>query len=151
MTIDTRTDGGTAKSQTKTGTARMSNQMDLFALAIFSFDPINDRISIAADFTIAQSKEEAETTGVVKAKERWPEGINHRCKVSELKSTRIIERATELEWLQWFHSWADFGPAEGDARESLRAQFMRETGKNLPEGYNLAEDGETVIDMEVSE
>lgn len=129
----------------------MSDQMDLFALALYCFDPINGQISVAADFTIAQSKEEAQTTGVAKAKERWPEGIDHRCRVSELKGTRIIERATELEWLQWFHSWTDFGPAEGDVRESLKAQFMRDTGKNLPEGYNLAEDGETVIDMEVAE
>ncbi len=120
----------------------MSDQMDLFALAIYSFDPTSGRISIAANSTIAQSKEEAQTTGVAKAKERWPEGIDHRCKVSELKGTRIIERATELEWLQWFHSWADFGPADGDVRDDLKRGFMKETGKSLPEGYYL-EDGET--------
>lgn len=58
------------------------------------------------------------------------------------------ERATELEWLKWFFWNADFGPADGDVRDNLAEYFMQKTGKNLPEGYNLLSDGETVIDRE---
>ncbi len=46
------------------------------------------------------------------------------------------ERATELEWLSWFHSWADLGPADSDVRDALKQKFKAETGKLLPEGYN---------------
>ena len=56
------------------------------------------------------------------------------------------ERATELEWLQWFYIEADFGPADSDVQDWMKVQFMDETKKNLPDGYNLASDGETNID-----
>lgn len=56
------------------------------------------------------------------------------------------ERASELEYLKWFCQNADFGPADDDVRDSMNQQFMRETGKNLPEGWNYASDGETIID-----
>jgi hypothetical protein len=56
------------------------------------------------------------------------------------------ERATELEYLQWFRVNADFGPADGDVKDNLDRAFMRETGKNLPVGWNLAQDGETSLD-----
>lgn len=46
------------------------------------------------------------------------------------------ERATELEYLQWFHAMADFGPADGDVRQYMDEQFVEETGKRLPEGYD---------------
>jgi hypothetical protein len=57
-------------------------------------------------------------------------------------------RATELEWLKWFACNADFGPADGDVRELMQRAFMRETGKNLPEGWNFASDGETLLDQD---
>lgn len=57
-----------------------------------------------------------------------------------------MDRATELEYLKWFFHNADFGPAEGDVRNYMKERFMDKTGKNLPEGYNYASDGETVID-----
>jgi hypothetical protein len=56
------------------------------------------------------------------------------------------ERATELEYLKWFRLEADFGPADSDVKADLNQRFMQETGKNLPEGWNLAQDGETVLD-----
>lgn len=46
------------------------------------------------------------------------------------------ERATELEYLKWFYAMADFGPAEGDVRQYMDEQFIEETGKRLPEGYD---------------
>lgn len=46
-----------------------------------------------------------------------------------------MEKATELEYLQWFYSNADFGPGEGDVRYYMIANFKNETGKELPEGY----------------
>jgi hypothetical protein len=47
----------------------------------------------------------------------------------------MAEKATELEYLKWFYSNADFGPAHGDVVLSLNEWFKRETGKDLPEGY----------------
>ena len=58
------------------------------------------------------------------------------------------ERATELEYLKWFRHNADFGPAHSDVIEMLNSEFMHRTGKNLPEGWNIDEDGETCLDME---
>ena len=57
-----------------------------------------------------------------------------------------MERATELEYLKWFYQEADFGPADSDVRDMMNEDFMNNVGKNLPEGYNFAQDGETVID-----
>ena len=47
----------------------------------------------------------------------------------------MSERATELEWLQYFYDMADFGPAHSDVVSIIQDQFMKETGKELPEGY----------------
>lgn len=44
--------------------------------------------------------------------------------------------ATELEWLQYFYQEADFGPADQDVRDIIKCDFMRQYGKQLPEGYN---------------
>jgi hypothetical protein len=56
------------------------------------------------------------------------------------------ERASELEYLKWFRLNADFGPADSDVTEYMNKRFMEETGKNLPEGWNFASDGETLLD-----
>lgn len=56
------------------------------------------------------------------------------------------ERATELEFLKWFYQNADFGPADGEARDNIALFFMDDTGKNLPQGYNYNSEGEKVID-----
>ncbi len=45
------------------------------------------------------------------------------------------EKATELEYLKWFFSYADFGPAEGDVRDYMNEMFVKSTGKQLPVGY----------------
>jgi hypothetical protein len=45
--------------------------------------------------------------------------------------------ASELEFLRWFYSYADFGPADDDIRFLLKEQFVQETGKALPEGYKI--------------
>lgn len=57
------------------------------------------------------------------------------------------ERATELEYLKWFRQTADFGPADSDVKDHLNQCFMKETGKNLPEGWNYQQDGETSTDQ----
>ena len=57
------------------------------------------------------------------------------------------ERATELEYLKWFRCEADFGPAHSDVMELYDEQFMKDTGKNLPEGWNVGQDGETCLDQ----
>lgn len=46
-----------------------------------------------------------------------------------------MERASELEWLQWFYSTCDFGPAHEDVIMLLQKKFTEETGKAIPEGY----------------
>lgn len=58
------------------------------------------------------------------------------------------ERATELEYLTWFRINADFGPADSDVKNMMDQQFMKETNKNLPEGWNIAADGVTKLDKE---
>lgn len=50
-----------------------------------------------------------------------------------------MEKATELEWLQWFYGNCDFGPADGDVRDILMQQFVEETGKAIPEEYQQEE------------
>jgi hypothetical protein len=47
-----------------------------------------------------------------------------------------MERATELEWLQFYYVNGDFGPAHEDVVNSLKESFKTETGKELPEGYD---------------
>ena len=51
----------------------------------------------------------------------------------------MSEQATQLEYLQWFYAYADFGPADGDVRHMLNEQFIEETGKELPDGYKEEE------------
>lgn len=51
-------------------------------------------------------------------------------------------RADELAWLRWFWDVADFGPADSDVKESLMDEFMRDTGKRMPEGYDKREERE---------
>lgn len=54
-----------------------------------------------------------------------------------------MERATELEYLQYFYAVADFGPADEDIRYMIKQKFKEETGKELPIGYTDDwEDGE---------
>jgi hypothetical protein len=51
----------------------------------------------------------------------------------------MSERATELEWLQYFYQTADFGPAHEDVVSIIQDRFKEETGKDLPEGYEWDE------------
>ena len=63
--------------------------------------------------------------------------------VSELlavETGKMNERATELEWLTWFIQNADFGPADGDVKREMRAEFQEKTGKRLPKGWDHGED-----------
>ena len=53
-----------------------------------------------------------------------------------------MEKATELEYLQWFYENADFGPADDDVRDILNEAFVDETGKQLPKGYGRDEEEE---------
>jgi hypothetical protein len=52
-----------------------------------------------------------------------------------------MERATELDYLRWFFQAADFGPADDDVRYIMNKQFIKKTGKTLPEGYDPEEEG----------
>jgi len=41
----------------------------------------------------------------------------------------------ELEYLRFFHSVADFGPADDDVRWIINNSYINETGNPIPEGY----------------
>jgi hypothetical protein len=43
-----------------------------------------------------------------------------------------MEKATELEWLEFFYDMADFGPADGDVRWMIKQEFKKQIGKALP-------------------
>ena len=45
------------------------------------------------------------------------------------------ERATELEWLQWFYQNADFGPADDDVHRIMEDRFKEKTNKLMSKGY----------------
>ena len=53
-----------------------------------------------------------------------------------------MERATELEYLQYFYAVADFGPADEDIRYMINQQFKKCTGKDLPIEYDDCEEDE---------
>jgi len=57
------------------------------------------------------------------------------------------ERASELDYLKWFRIYADFGPASSDIIDAMNEEFMRVTGKNIPEGWNYYSDGVTLTDQ----
>jgi hypothetical protein len=54
------------------------------------------------------------------------------------KKKKQRKKATELEYLKYFHEHTDFGPADGDCRDIIAMAFKKETGKDLPEGYDDA-------------
>jgi hypothetical protein len=57
-------------------------------------------------------------------------------------TTIIDEAATaELTYLKWFHSYADFGPAEADVRTMLQAEYAA-TVAPVPAGYSWDDDDE---------
>jgi hypothetical protein len=49
-------------------------------------------------------------------------------------------KATEQQWLEWFYCNVDFGPADSDVRYNMKQDFMKETGLEMPEGYELEEE-----------
>lgn len=51
----------------------------------------------------------------------------------------MTTKATEIDYLRWFYRYADFGPADSDVRDILNQAFVRETGLELPDGYEEEE------------
>ena len=43
----------------------------------------------------------------------------------------------ELEYLLWFFSNADFGPADEDVRQLMEQEYTEETGKPVPENLQI--------------
>lgn len=70
---------------------------------------------------------------------RAAQKIANNMKERPMKKSKKEKKATELEFLKWFYLNADFGPADGDVRASLKEEFMVEFRKNLPKGYELEE------------
>lgn len=46
----------------------------------------------------------------------------------------VLVPKAEYEWLLWFYSYADFGPADEDVRQSMMRTF-ESTGLVIPEEY----------------
>jgi hypothetical protein len=40
-----------------------------------------------------------------------------------------------FDYLSWFYSAADFGPANGDVRLIMERQYQKQTGRLVPDGY----------------
>lgn len=53
----------------------------------------------------------------------------------ENNPNHLNETLDELEYLQWFYSECDFGPAHDDVIKYMNIQYTEETGKELPQGY----------------
>ena len=49
-------------------------------------------------------------------------------------------RADELEYLRWFASVVDFGPADADVQRAYQKYFEDGMGKLVPEGWRIADD-----------
>lgn len=49
-------------------------------------------------------------------------------------------RATEIEWLRWFASNVDFGPADYDVQMRYQQQFEEETSKLVADGWRMKDD-----------
>ena len=45
------------------------------------------------------------------------------------------EEKKELEYLRFFYSECDFGPAHGDVIDAINKVFVSHTGLEVPEGY----------------
>ena len=46
-------------------------------------------------------------------------------------------QATELEFLEWFYTECDFGPAHDDVIQIMQDSFEEDTGKEVPDSYSL--------------
>lgn len=69
------------------------------------------------------------------AAERALEGYRS---LSGEQQKKIFEMSERLEFLLWFYQYADFGPADSDVRHFLKERYKRDTGKQLPKGFEDA-------------
>lgn len=59
-----------------------------------------------------------------------------------MKQGIIMEQATELEFLKFFFDKVRpcLGPADDDIIRNIKEQFMKKTGKSLPQEYAIEEE-----------
>jgi hypothetical protein len=50
--------------------------------------------------------------------------------------------ASEKEWLEWFYSECDFGPAHEDVILELQQRFEKTTGERVPRGYRQRDESD---------
>lgn len=53
---------------------------------------------------------------------------------------RIAELEAERHYLNWFRMAADFGPADYDVVVAMQAEYEKQTGKPVPEGWRYKDD-----------
>jgi hypothetical protein len=49
---------------------------------------------------------------------------------------KVKEMSAELEYLQYFHSYVDLGPADADIHIYLEKDYEKETGKKVPKSIS---------------
>ncbi len=52
-----------------------------------------------------------------------------------MQDNLVKELIEELKYLRYFYELADFGPADEDVRFAIKKSYIRNTGKDLPYGY----------------
>lgn len=50
-----------------------------------------------------------------------------------MTANRKIDPATD--WLEWFYTNADFGPAHSDVVQMMREEYEVKTGRKVPAAY----------------
>ncbi len=54
----------------------------------------------------------------------------------------VLALIEQVEYLRWMWTHADFGPADGDVKDSMQKEWMEKTGKRPPEGWDYGRNGE---------
>ena len=49
---------------------------------------------------------------------------------------KVKEMSAELEYLHYFHSYVDLGPADADVHIFLEKDYEKETGKKVPKSIS---------------
>ena len=55
---------------------------------------------------------------------------------------RIAELEAENHYLNWFHATADFGPADYDVVVAMQAEYEKQTGKPVPDGWRYRDEND---------
>lgn len=123
-----------AKTELDNPDIKPEHQVDGFMLSSANQEDVLSKETI-------QSHEEDDPTFIENAE-------NELANANATHDSPKRERATELEYLTWFMQEIDFGPSHSNVMDSLNQKFIKQTGKNIPDGWNFLSDGETSTDID---